>query len=435
MPTKIINGKVCLNTEINENIDILIKNGKCYLESPVNREKNEKYEIIDAAGSYILPGFIELHTHGAGLFEFTMGKFQPETSSFDSSELLYAKELKRYANLRQSTGVTRIYLGTWAAPIERQKFCFRQLKNYIKSSQNGKQGAFIAGGLLEGTFINPKNAGAQNPNFVFKPDISLFDEINESGVIKLVNIVPDYGQDSYKLTEYCTKHGISVGAGHTDATLNQFTQAIQAGLKYCIHFLNGPIGHSYKIFEEGGAVEAVLSSNIYAEIIVDGVHVNPRYVRDVIYRKGHEKILAVTDAMFLSQTQGISEFEISGIKGKFSDDRKFVYVANKERLTLFSSILTMDKAFSNLLSWLTIDIPGFWIRQHSALNLEQAILIASHCCSKNIADMIETRTNEDIRTGIIANEKLADIIIADIAGQPGNYKLKIKQTFTHKQFK
>ncbi len=432
MPTRIINGKVCLDTGIKSDIDIVITNGICHIESQTPANPNE--QVIDASGSYVLPGFIEIHTHGAGLFEFTMGKFNPATSTFESSEEIYSTELAKYAQLRESTGVTRIYLGTWAAPIERQKFCFRQLKTYIESENNGYKGALIAGGLLEGTFINPKNAGAQNPNFVFKPDISLFDEINESHVIKLINIVPDSGQDAYELTEYCTKKGISVGAGHTDATYNQFNRAIKSGLKYCIHFLNGPIGHNYKIFEGGGAVEAVLCTDIYAELILDGVHVNPRYVRDVMFRKGSDKIIAVTDAMFFSQTEGISEFEISGIKGKISDDKKFVYVANKEKLTLFSSILTMDKAFSNLLSWLTCDMPGIWISQHEAIDFEQALLIASRCCSKNIADMLALNSGEEIQTGEIADGKLADLIIADIEGKTGNYTINIKQTYTHRQF-
>jgi len=405
----------------------VIDGGKITLAQTGSRNKRED-EVVDLGGSYVLPGFIELHTHGAGLFEFTLGKYDRQTGQFDGSEETYAQELPRYAKLRASTGATCAYLGTWAAPIERLQHCYRQLKKYVDSPANGTEGTLIPGGMLEGPFINAGMSGAQNPKFVFEPAVDLFDRINESGVIRLVNIVPDWGQPAYRLIETLTGRGISVGAGHTNATYDQFERAIASGLKYCIHFLNGPTGHSYKVFNGGGALEAVLREDIYAEIIADGVHVAPRYVRDVLARKGFERVMAVTDALFASQAGSVKEFEMNGIKGRVDNSGKFVYVVGRKQMTLFSSIVTMDTVFGNLLSWLTADTEGVWHR-HEALDFDRAVRTASECCSKNIVQMLRRGGGDDIQTGELADGRWADLVVADITGEAGSYTLNVKQAY------
>ena len=234
---RIVNGILCCRDGLRRDTDIVVRDGRMFLE-PADRQRQDD-DIVDAKGAYVLPGFIEIHTHGAGLFEFTMGKYNPRAGKFDSSEAIYRENLPKYLHLRASTGVTGLYLGSWAAPIERQLFCFEQLKRYLAGDTNGKDGSRVLGGLLEGTFINPANAGAQNPKYVFNPDIELFEKINEARIIRLVNVVPDFDDDSCSLIRHLRDQGISVGAGHTAATYDQFKRAVANGLKYCIHFLNG----------------------------------------------------------------------------------------------------------------------------------------------------------------------------------------------------
>jgi N-acetylglucosamine-6-phosphate deacetylase len=256
-----------------------------------------------------------------------------------------------------------------------------------------------------------------------------FEKVNETGVIRLVNIVPDFGDDSCQLTEYLTKKGISVGAGHTDATFNQFQQAMAKGLKYCIHFLNGPISGSFKQFNGGGGIEAVLRGSIYAEMIMDGVHIAPWYILDVLNRKGADRIMAISDAMFSSQADGVRDFSINGINGRVDDSGRYVYVVGREKLTLFSSVLTMDVAFSNLVSWLTVDMEGAWTPMHKAKTLNDAITIAGKCCSTNIARMLKWQGGDDLESGEITNGKWVDFVVGKITGQPGNYKLDVKKVY------
>jgi N-acetylglucosamine-6-phosphate deacetylase len=408
--------------------DAVVENGRLKLE-PAGRPGDPNEVVIDITGKYVLPGFLEIHTHGAGLFEFTMGRYNLKQGTFDCSEAIYEQELPRYLKLRTSTGVTGIYPGTWAASIEQEQFCFRQLKKYMESSGNGRDGAMVFGGLLEGTFINPKMAGAQNPAYVFQPDIELFKRINESGAIRMVNVVPDHDQAGFKLIDYLTSQGISVGAGHTEGTRDQYRKAIECGLKYCIHFMNGPIGHSYKLFDGGGALEAVLCEDMYAEVIADGVHVSPNYVREILARKGVDRVMAVSDAMFSSQADGVTDFNISGIHGRVHESGKFVYVVGRERMTLFSSVLTMDLAFSNLLSWMTQELEGIWHRSHEPMCFEQAMVAAARCCSTNIAQMIARRGGDNLETGAIVDGKWADLVVGELTGKAGEYSLKVNDVY------
>ena len=246
----------------------------------------------------------------------------------------------------------------------------------------------------------------------------------------MVNVVPDYGETSLQLIGHLTDKGISAGAGHTKATADQVKMAIDNGLGYCIHFLNGPTGGSYKSFDNGGAVESILRDDrIYVELILDGLHVNSKYVRDVIGRKGIDKVMAVTDAMFASQAKGVTDFEMNGIPGRLSEDGRYVYVAGKKPLTLFSSVLTMDVAFSNLLSFLTQDTDGVWYRTHKAMSLERAIPAAARMCATNACSMLRMHGSEDPETGSIEEGKWADLVVADIEGQPGNYRIGIQMVF------
>jgi N-acetylglucosamine-6-phosphate deacetylase len=422
---RLTNGILCCPDGLTRDLDLIVHDGMIALE----KRGASGGESIDLKGAYVLPGFIELHTHGAGLFDFTLGRYDIARKEFDSSEEIYAEDLPKYVRLRTSTGVTSGFLGTFTTHPDQQRLCLRMLKKYMESGRNGKDGCFIHGGSLEGPFINPANAGAQDPSLIVEPDVEFFNKVDESGIIKLVNVVPDYGEKSYILTQYLTSKGISVGAGHTRATYDQVKRCVGAGLKYFIHLLNGPTGGSFKSFDGGGAIEAALKEDVYTEIICDGMHVAPVYFREVLARKGVDRVLAVSDAVFVSQAEGVGEFSIEGIPGRVDDGGKFAYVVGSDPLALYGSVTTMDAIFGNILSWLTEDMVGIWHPAHDALSFEEAVGVAARCCSKNAVDMIKSRGGEDLRTGELANGKWADLTIAEINGDPGKYDVQVKQVF------
>ncbi|MCK5656140.1 MAG: amidohydrolase family protein [Candidatus Aureabacteria bacterium] len=418
---KIENGSVVLKDRI-EKTDLYLLDDKISFES-LNKSPDK---TINAEGKYIFPGFVDIHFHGCNLFDFTLGKYNPETRSFDDSEEAFSEGIPMLAQEKAGQGVTSLFLGTFAAPIKNLQRSFGYLKKFIDNKSNGLNGSFIHGGLLEGTFISPDFLGAQSPTYVFKPDIKIFNQINKSGAIKLANIVSEYGEDSIKLTKYLTKNNIAVGAGHTKATCFQIEEAMKAGLKYFIHFMNGPTNTSYKPFNGGGAAEAVLKNDeIYAELILDGYHVSPAYIRDAINRKTNTRIVAVTDSMFLTGSNKIKEFEIFGVKGTVSSNRDYLAVEKKEN-TLFGSVLTTDKAFSNLLSWLTQEIKGIWIRKHCALDFDEALVSMAKIFATNSCNMLGLKS-----TGVIEQDKSADLTIGSISEEQGGYNFKVEHTIVN----
>jgi len=418
---KIENGSVILKDRI-EKTDLYVLDDKIYFES----KNHSPDRIINAEGKYIFPGFFDIHFHGYNLFDFTLGKYNPETRSFDDSKEAFSEGIPMLAQEKARQGVTSLFLGTFAAPIKNLWICFTYLKKFMESKSNGLHGSFIHGGFLEGTFISPDFLGAQPHGYVFKPNIETFNQINESGTIKLANIASEYGEDSTNLIKYLVRNNIVAGTGHTRATCFQIEEAIRAGLKYFVHFMNGPTNTSYKPFNGGGAAEAVLKNDgIYAELILDGYHVSPAYIRDTISRKTDTRIIAVTDSMFLTGKNKIKEFEIFGVKGTVSANRGYLAVKGKKN-TLFGSTLTTDKGFSNLLSWLTQEMEGIWIRKHPALDLEKALVSLAKIFSTNSCNMLGLK-----HTGVIEQDKQADLTIGSILGEQGDYIFKVEKTIVN----
>jgi N-acetylglucosamine-6-phosphate deacetylase len=419
MKTIRLKGGLVVTPHSVERTDIILRNGRIELAP----RGDDCDEVVDVTGKYIVPGFVDIHFHGYNLFEFTSGLYDPKAGTFDNSPSAYEYGFNMLSTTLVKFGVTGFYIGTWASPIENLRNCYAQLHQYLTKQKNQK-GPKIFGGLLEGSFINPQMAGAQNPEYVLEFVTDSFDRIEDKGTIKLANVAPDFGRAAYELTEYLTNKGIIVGAGHSNATCKQVTEAIKAGLKYFIHFTNGPTGGSYKPFHGGGAIEAVLKSDeLYAEQILDGYHVNPAYVRDILRRKGPDRIIGVTDCLFAAGSD-IRQFTGGGIRGALSESGDYFQVVEKPG-TLFSSNLTMNRGFANLLNWLTVDMQGIWNRSHDVLQLEQALVTTAKILSTN--PCILTRLDREGFGSIVDGAK-ADLCVLEIAGQPGNYKVTVEST-------
>ncbi|MHC4692318.1 MAG: amidohydrolase family protein [Planctomycetota bacterium] len=402
-----------------ERTDIILRDGR--IELAVDRESVD--QVVDITDKYVVPGFVDIHFHGYNLFEFTSGLYDVKSETFDNSPSAYDHGFEMLSDTLAKFGVTGFYVGTWASPIANLRHCYTQLHRYLNRGKE-QPGARILGGLLEGSFLNPQMAGAQNPDYVLQFAADSFDRIEDKGTIKLANVVPDFGRPSYELTEYLTGKGIVVGAGHSNATCKQIEEATRAGLKYFIHLTNGPTGGSYKPFNGGGAIEAVLKSDeLYAEQILDGYHVNPAYVRDILKRKGTDKIIGITDSLFAAGSQ-VKQFTSGGIRGALSEDGKYFQVVEKAN-TLFSSNLTMDCGFCNLINWLTIDMEGIWNRQHNPLEFEEALVVVAKILSTNPCVL----TGLDKKGyGCIADGAKADVCVLDIIGSPGDFRVVVEST-------
>jgi len=420
MKTILLKGGFVVTPEAVIRSDIILREGRLQLVDGKTQSDKE----VNIKGKYVVPGFVDIHFHGYNLFEFTAGLYDPESDSFDNSRTAYRQGFEMLSRKLAEFGVTGFYVASGTDSIDTLKTCYSRLAEFFNGPEDTLLGARLLGALLEGPFINPSMAGAMNPELVQEPLREVFDSIDDGGTIKMANVVPDAGLKSCELIQYLTEKGIIVGAGHTNATCRQIEQAVKAGLKYCIHFTNGPTGGSYKPFEGGGAVEAVLKfDELYAEQICDGFHVNPAYVLDIIKRKGIDKILGITDCAYVVGSD-VKDFSIGGVHGAVSDDGTHLRVVGKVN-TLFGSTLTMNRGFANLLNWLTTDMQGIWNRLHEALRFEEALMAAVRIFSTNPCELTG-RAKQGC--GSIVDGARADLTVLDIAGLAGDYKVSVEST-------
>ena len=395
--------------------------------------------VIDARDKYILPGFIDIHSHGAVGFDATIGLYNKSTGEFLLDPEHYQFGLQKAVDFFVKTGTTKKIFTTMASPIESLEMAFEQMNDFVLDAKSFFTDIF-AGINVEGTFTKMEQyRGAQNADYFYPPTVELFKRLQKTakGKIKIVNVPPEHGEAGFELIDYLNNNDIIAAAGHTGATAQQYEKAVEHGLSLAVHFLNGPTGSSTKPFFGGGAVEAVLrNANVFVELIADGYHVSPSYVLDTIRRKGFRNTILITDSMFVAGMTDVDTFQVCGINGKVSANKEYLQVVESEN-TLFGSILTMDKAFSNILNWLTQPVDGIWQPMHIPHDFESALINTSRMCSQIPARLLgiyrpeERIINQDLSdyTGSIEVGKKADIIIASITQKDTGYNLEIDSVF------
>ncbi len=383
-------------------------------------------QIINARGRYVLAGFIDIHSNGIAGFDLVNGRFLGDR--FSRAEKDYFPAMEQAAGAYAATGVTRVLSSSMAAPLATLQEAFRLYASYRQSHQASATLKNIFNGLyIEGTFIKePAFRGAHNAEYFHEPSIELFEELQTAaqGNIRVVNIPPEWEEPAWKLMRHLQAQGIVIAAGHSAASGDCYERAIAQGLKLAVHLFNGPTNSSFKSFNRGAALEAVLRSNeIMAELIIDGYHVDPAYILDAIRRKGLAAMIATTDSMFAARLKDLQTFSIFGVDGQVSKNGRYLQVKGRDH-TLFGSALSMDQAFANLLNWFTHDQPGVWYEKHESLPLEEALVNASALCSKNPATLMGWQ-----QTGSIEIGKQADLIIADVLEMESGYEVKIRNLF------
>jgi len=327
MSMVIRNGVVVTSLRVIERGYVLIRNG---VIAEVGKEPFSGYaeEVIDAEGMLIVPGFIDTHTHGIGGLDFTADR-DPE------SVLKMAKSYARH-------GITAFLASTVAAPLEVLEEACRAVREAIDMWRG--EGAKILGVHLEGPYINPEMAGAQNKAWIRKPDLEEFKRLVEScrGVVKQVTIAPELpGAD--KLIAYAGSRGIIVSAGHTNASYEEGLKAVKLGVTKANHLFNGMTRFHHR--EPGIALALLQSPNVYLEIIADFIHLHPAVVKMVIDYATPKRVVLVTDSIAATDmSDGI--YELGGLK--VIVEKGVCRLADTG--VLAGSTLTMDEAFKNIAS-------------------------------------------------------------------------------------
>lgn len=233
--------------------------------------------VLDAAGCYVVPGFVDIHIHGAVGADFSDGE---------------ADAIQAMARFLLSQGVTS-FLGTsMALPEEHLARIYRTARPLVGRTVPGL--STLRGINMEGPFFNLEKRGAQNPDHIIPPDLDLFLRLNEEsgGNIRTVAVAPET-QGGLNFVAAASKV-CSVSLAHSCADYDTASRAFAVGANHVTHVFNGMPAFHHR---DPGVVGAAMGTDAYVELICDGVHVHPAVVRSVFRLFGEDRVCLISDAM------------------------------------------------------------------------------------------------------------------------------------------
>ena len=292
--------------------------------------------LVDLGDKILTPGFIDLHIHGGAGHDLMEGTRQAVeavarsvlehgTTSFVPTTLSAAPVL-----LTKSLQGLRAVLDSW-------------------STGRAERMATPLGIHLEGPFISADCRGVHPRADLQKPSVALFQQFLEAagGSLRILTLSPEL-EGARELQRYAIEKGVGVALGHSNATYDQAAEAIAAGAVHAVHVFNAmrPFAH-----RDPGILGAVLTDDrVKAEVIADGVHVDPAALRLLVRAKGVSRTVLVTDAV---SATGMcpGQYFLGGMEIILGDDPRTGFPACRNREgVLAGSVLTQDRAVRNMVS-------------------------------------------------------------------------------------
>ena len=244
--------------------DLYIENGRIAASEDEVTDKTQ----LDAAGLKVLPGLVDIHSHGAVRHDFS-------DADVDGLKIILQYEKSQGMTLPKEE-LLKIF--QTAKDVEQDETCAR-----------------IVGINMEGPFLDPSKKGAHVEGYIRKPDIEFFRECNEAagGLIKLVTLAPNMEGSEEFIRELHNEVVISVG--HTAADYNCAAEAMKQGALHVTHLYNAmnPMGHR----EPGVIGAAADNENCMVELIGDGIHIHPATVRNTFRLFGDSRVVLISDSM------------------------------------------------------------------------------------------------------------------------------------------
>lgn len=287
---QIINGRILTPQGWLEGGSVIVEDGKI-AEVSNNNFAIEGAEIIDAKGCDIVPGGIEMHVHGGGGRDFMEGEEEAFRVAIDA---------------HMQYGTTSIFptLSSSTVPMI-EKACETCTK--LMAEPNSP----ILGLHLEGPYFNPKQAGAQIPEWIKAPVKEEYEYLLEKWpCLKRWDEAPEL-EGSHEFIKCCCKHGVLPSIGHTRAKYDEVAAANELGMTHATHFYNAmPVVYKNREFKETGTVESIFAlENMTVEMIADGIHVPPVMLRMIYQIKGVERTALITDALACAASKDDTAFD------------------------------------------------------------------------------------------------------------------------------
>ena len=261
------NGLVFTEKGTFENQDLYIENDKIGI--------NGDGEVLDVAGCYVIPGLTDIHFHGCVGYDFCDGTYEA---------------IAKMAEYQLQNGVTTICPASMTFSEEQLTGIFANAANY----KNDK-GSTLVGINMEGPFISMEKKGAQNGEYIHKPDADMFFRLQDvaNGLIKLCDIAPEV-EGAMDCIEKISKN-VRVSVAHSAADFEIAKEAFQKGAKHVTHLYNAMPPFSHRAPGVIGA--ACDNENVMVELITDGIHSHPATVRTTFKMFGDDRVVLISDSM------------------------------------------------------------------------------------------------------------------------------------------
>jgi N-acetylglucosamine-6-phosphate deacetylase len=317
---------------------VLIEDGVIrQIGSRSNQETPSGATLIDFGEGVLVPGLIDIHIHGGAGFDV----MQALAEGFATLERFLVQH-----------GVTTYFPTTVTAPLDATLAALDRMASAVEHSAQVTEGqprARPAGIHLEGPFLSYTRRGVHPPEHLLAPSGAAFDRLWQAarGHVKLMTIAPEL-EGAEEVIAEATRRGVCVSMGHSDADLVAARRAVAAGARHATHTFNAmrPLEH-----RDPGILGLVLTSpDLSADIIADGVHLDPAVV-DLFFRlKGPDRTVLITDAISATGMPDgryrLGSFEVEVRKGRCTADGR-----------LAGSVLTLDRAVRNMMQFAHVDLP------------------------------------------------------------------------------
>ncbi len=302
-----------------------------------HREIPAGCRVVDFGDGVLVPGLIDIHIHGGAGHDV----MEQAPDALPSVERLLAAH-----------GVSSYFPTTVSAPLEATLAALQRLADAIERTERdqpaGELRARPLGIHLEGPFLSHSKRGVHPPEDLIAPDPAVFEKFWQAarGKIRLLTIAPEL-PGARQVIEQAASRGVCVSVGHSDADLESTRAAVAAGARHATHTFNAmrPLGHR----DPGILGEVLTDSRVSADIIADGIHVDPAVVQLFLKAKGPEAAVLITDA---NAATGMPDgrYRLGPFEFDVHDGR---CLANG---VLAGSVLTMDRAIRNVMKFAAWDL-------------------------------------------------------------------------------
>jgi N-acetylglucosamine-6-phosphate deacetylase len=285
-----------------------------------------------ATGSTVVPGFVDVHIHGAGGHDVMEGT---------------ARALDKITATVARYGTTSMLATTVTAPFEDTckslQGIARYIRNHEKPEETPRLAAEILGMHLEGPFISKVRAGVHPLESITKPSVEILEQFFKAadGLVRILTLAPEIA-GATELIRVAVAAGVVAAMGHTDANYDQARAAIQDGVRHAVHTFNAmrPFNH-----RDPGVLAAIMTDiDITAEIIADGVHVAGPAIQVLLGCKGFDTVLLVSDGIAATGMPD-GTYRLGTMEAIVEDG-----IARNSQGKLAGSTLTLDRALRNMVA-------------------------------------------------------------------------------------